>query len=127
MVAVEALDGEADVRAVEAAHEHLRVAEAEPLDDLVAHRRRRRRRERQDRRPSQRLGGGGELQVVGAEVVAPLGDAVGFVDDEQRRARRRQLAEHVGVRELLGRQQQELEGVLGQLGERPLALGRREG
>ena len=53
-----------------------------------------------------------EAQVVRPEVVAPLRDAVRLVDDHQRRARASDLLEHVGVGELLGRHEQELEAVL---------------
>ena len=99
------------------------VAQAEPLDDLVAHRRRRRRREREHGRAPERLDRRAEPQVLGPEVVAPLGDAVRLVDDEQRRLRDRELVEHLRLGELLGREEHELERVLGQLGERLVPLG----
>ncbi len=47
------------------------------------HRRRRRRRQGQHGRPAQVVDGVAERQEVGAEVVAPLADAVGLVHDEQ--------------------------------------------
>ena len=50
----------------------LGVAQAEPLDDLLAHRRRRRRGEGEHGRAPERLDRRAEAQVVGAEVVAPL-------------------------------------------------------
>ena len=46
-----------------------------------------------------------------------------LVDDEQRRLGDRELVEHVRVGELLGREEDELERVLGQLGQRGVALG----
>ena len=64
-----------------------------------------------------------EAQVVGPEVVAPLGDAVRLVDHQQRRPGDRQLVQHVGVGELLGGEEEELERLLGELGQRPRALG----
>ena len=51
----------------------------------------------------------GEAQVLGAEVVAPLRHAVRLVDDEQRRVRRREPVRDLVVRELLGREQHELD------------------
>ena len=101
----------------------LGVAQAEPLGDLVAHRRRGGGGEREDRRAAERLGRRAQPQVVGPEVVAPLGDAVRLVDHEQRGPRDRELVEHVVVGELLGREEDELERVLGQLGQRRVALG----
>ena len=76
-------DGVADVRAVEAGEEDAGFAQAEAGEDLV---------------PRRLVGGGGqrdardgrvalvqgrELQVLGPEVVAPLRDAMRFVDGEQ--------------------------------------------
>ena len=122
VLVVEALDREADVRPVEAAHDHHGVAQAEPADDLLPHRRRRGGGEGERRRPAERLRGRPEPQVVGPEVVAPLGDAVRLVDDEQRRCRDGQLVEHLLVGELLGREEDELERVLGELGQRGVAL-----
>ncbi|HEX7956611.1 MAG TPA: ATP-dependent DNA helicase RecQ, partial [Pyrinomonadaceae bacterium] len=72
------------------------------------------------------LGGRADAQVLGPEVVAPFGDAVRLVDHEQRGARHGQLVEHVLVGELLRGQEEELERVLGQLGQRPVALRRRD-
>ena len=123
---VEALDGELDVRPVEAAHDDLRVAQPETRDDLVAHRRRRRGREREHGGVAERLDRGAQPQVLGTEVVAPLGDGVGLVDHHQRRARGHELVEHLLVGELLRGQEQELERVLGELGQRLGALGRRD-
>ena len=122
---VEALDGELEVRAVEAADDDARVAQAEPLDDLGAHRRRRRRGQREHARVPERLDRRAEPEVVGPEVVAPLGDAVRLVDDEEGRPGGGELVEHGRVGELLGGEEEELERVLRQLGERLLALALR--
>ena len=60
---------------------------AEALDDLAADRRRGGRGQGEDGGAAEPLGEGAQLQVVGAEVVAPLADAVGLVDDEAARVR----------------------------------------
>ena len=103
------LDGEVDVRPVEAADDDRRVAHAEPLDDLVADRRRGGRGQREHRRAAERLDRRAEPQVVGAEVVAPLADAVRLVDDEQRRPGGGDSSSDLGVGELLRGEEEELE------------------
>ena len=91
----------ADVRAVEAGDEDAALAEVQPLDDVAAGR---------------RVGGGGEgdarhlrvtgmqdreLQIFRPEVVAPLRDAVGLVDGEERHlAAVEQVEEGVGQQPL---------------------------
>ncbi len=75
---------EVEVRSVEAAHEDERVAQVEPLDDLVPHRARGGRREGQHRRVAEAVDDGAEAQVVRPEVVAPRRDAVRLVDDDLR-------------------------------------------
>ena len=50
-----------------------------------------------------------------------------LVDDEQRRPRDGQLVEHVVVGELLRGEEDELQRVLGELGQRRIALRRRDG
>ena len=62
------------------AGDHRRIAQAEEADDVLAHMGRRRGGERHDRRRAERAQALAELQVGGAEVVAPLGDAVRLVD-----------------------------------------------
>ena len=65
-------------------------------------------------------------EVLRPEVVAPLADAVGLVDDEQRDpAPRVSAAEHLVVGQLLRREQQELELPGGEVGQR--LLPRRAG
>ena len=72
-------EGEVDVRPVEAAQEHqrLRVAE-QPRQDLVAGLGIGGRCEGRKRHP-QRVPQGPDAQVVGAEIMAPLADAMGLV------------------------------------------------
>jgi len=99
----------------------------QPLTDVVADRRR---------------GGGGhrdgavlaelveeiaEAEVVRAEVVAPGGDAVRLVDGHQARAQGRHPLQHLGVGQLLGREEQELDRAGGDPLQRlaPLAFGLR--
>jgi hypothetical protein len=98
---------EAQVRAVEAGGHPDRVAEAEPRHDVGGHLGRRRRGRRHDRlrpEPARRVG---EAKVVGPEVVAPLGDAVRLVDDEQAQAHVAQRLEEPRRREALGRDVQQ--------------------
>ena len=56
-----------------------------------------------------------DAPVVGTEVVAPVGDAVHLVDDDQPGPRADQRHDHVGelgIGEPLGRDEQEIDGVL---------------
>ena len=76
-------DGVADIRAIEAGGEHARVGEPQSGDDLGARLRVRgcRQRDAGDLRIAfvqQR-----QLQIFGPEIVAPLRDAMRFVDREQ--------------------------------------------
>ena len=80
------VDLQPDLRPVEPGDDDLRVAHLQPLDDLGAHRRGGGRGEREHGRVAELLDDAAEAQVVGPEVVAPGGDAVRLVDDEQRRA-----------------------------------------
>ena len=99
---------EVQVRPVEPGDDDLRVAQPQPVGDVVAYRRGRGRGQRHDRRPAERLDHVAERQVVGAEVVAPRGDAVRLVDRDQRRASApRTSASRSGLRELLRRDEQE--------------------
>ena len=76
--------GVADVRPVEAADEDARVAEGEPLDDVGAGQVVGGRGQGDARHAGIALVQDRELEVVLAEVVAPLADAVRLVDREQR-------------------------------------------
>ena len=78
------LDVIIDVGAVEAVEEDAAFAEIEAGDDFVAGGDIRRRGERHARDGGELFVQAGELQIFGAEVVAPLGDAMGFVDSEER-------------------------------------------
>ena len=76
-------DGERQVRPVEPGRDPRRVAQPEAGDDVVGDLRRRRRGRGDDglrAEPARRVG---EAEVVRAEVVPPLGDAVRLVDHEQ--------------------------------------------
>ena len=50
-----------------------------------------------------------------------------LIDDEQRRLRVPDGVDHLGLGQLLGGEEEELERVLGQLGERRFPLGGRDG
>jgi hypothetical protein len=80
-------DAVADVRPVEAGDEHPAVLEAEALDDVAAGGLVGGGGERHARDVREALVEDGDLEVVGAEVVAPLGDAVGLVDREEAQPR----------------------------------------
>ncbi len=81
---------EGEVRPVEAADHLDRVAQAEAAGDVGAHLRRGRGGERHGRRAGRRRSRKRpDAPVVGAELVAPLGHAVGLVDDQQGDAGRR--------------------------------------
>ena len=102
-------DRVADVGPVEARHEHARVGERQPVDDLGAR---------------EGIGGGGErdarhrgialvqqrqAEVLGPEIVAPLRNAVRLVDREQGDARAIEELEAAGREEPLGRDVEKIE------------------
>ena len=87
------------------------------LLDLVAHRRRSGGGERGDGRVAELLADLAEAQVVGAEVVAPGGDAVGLVHHEQRDVQGGEPLHGFGLGQLLGREEEE--GRLAPLGGFP--------
>ncbi len=93
----EQLDREADVRSI------LGLAQAKPSWDLLAHGRCSSRWVRKHHRTPELLDDGAQTQVVGAEVVAPLGYAVRLVHHGQGRSRGANALEHVLLAELLGR------------------------
>ena len=80
-------DSIADVGTVEAGHEDARLAEAKAFDDLGARLRIGRGGERDARHIRKALVQHGQLDVLGAEVVAPLRHAMRLVDGEQRQSR----------------------------------------
>jgi hypothetical protein len=100
-----------EVRPGEAA-DHLRRfgAEAETDDDLVAHDRRGRRGAGQHPRRPELLEESADLQVLRPEVVAPLADAMGLVDRDERRREARGEGAEARVGETLGGDVGELEG-----------------
>jgi hypothetical protein len=73
-------DLERQVGAMRRTRDHDRIAQTEEADDVLAHMRRRRGGQPHDRRRAERAQALAELQVGGAEIVAPLGNAVRFVD-----------------------------------------------
>jgi hypothetical protein len=76
-------DGVADVGPVEAGHEQARFFELQALDDVGAGVVVGRGRQRQARHARELLVQRAQAQVFLAEVVAPLADAVRFVDGKQ--------------------------------------------
>ena len=76
---------EKQIGPVERAHEHARAcAMKQPLDDIAARRRVGGRRHRDRLRTSPSVCGDfAQAQILGAEIVAPLRDAMGLVDREQ--------------------------------------------
>ena len=74
---------EAQVRTVEAGHVHHGVAQAQAVDDVVAHPRVGGGGERDDGRVADAGADAAEVAVAGPEVVAPLGDAVRLIDGQQ--------------------------------------------
>ena len=72
-----------DVRPVEPGGHPQRVAQPEPWRDVGRHARRGGGRGGHDRHGSQRARGVRQTEVVGAEVVPPLRDAVGLINHEE--------------------------------------------
>ena len=81
---VRVADAVRKVRPREAAADDVRLGEFQMEHDVLGHGARRRGRQRQHRDARQPLAQLGDPQVGGAEVVAPLRDAVRFVDGQQR-------------------------------------------
>jgi hypothetical protein len=66
-------------------------------------------------RPGEPIDEATDAPVVGTKVVAPVGDAVHFVDHDQTRARAHERHDHfreLGVGEPLGRHEEEIHGVV---------------
>ena len=106
------------MRPVETADDHLRMAEAEPVGDVLADRRRRGGGQRDDRRSSDLADDVTERKIVRPKVVTPGGQAMRLVDRDQRRAKRLHLGDPLRRRELLGRDEQESGGAVAYLGQR---------
>src|SRR5919202_5785984 len=82
---VEPVYAEPDVGSVEAANDDPRLPKVEPLHDLLTHQWRGGGREGEHAWVPEFLDEGAEAEVVRPEVVAPLDEAVGLIDDEERR------------------------------------------
>ena len=95
------------VRPVEAGDDDIRLLDAEPGPDVGDDGRCRGGGQREHALGCQVAGALGQLEVVGPEVVPPLGDAVRLVDREQRDPRPLELGEEALVVEALGRDVQE--------------------
>ena len=102
---------QSQVRAREALEQLRSVwAEAETHQDLVAHDRRRGRGAGQHE-PRLQLGDeAADREVLGPEIVAPLADAVGLVDRDERRAELERQGAEARVGQPLRRDVGELEG-----------------
>jgi hypothetical protein len=120
------LHAQVEVRAIEPARDDDRIAEPEPLHDLLPDGWRRGRRQAEDRRAPESLRDRAETSVLGAEVVAPFAHAVHLVDDEERGARGGDPLEDLVIRELLRREKEELDLAPGEAPEDLLPLPRRE-
>ena len=116
LVRSRARHSERDVRAVEAGGHLERVAQAEAARDVGRHARRGRGGGGHERARAERPRRVGEAEVVGPEVVSPLGDAVGLVDHEQPDAGRSHPLHESPCREALGRHVEEAQVP----GDRPL-------
>ena len=117
-------DRERQVRAVEPRRDAHRVAQAEPGHDVGRHLRRRGRRRGDDRLRAEPARGVGEPEVVGPEVVPPLGHAVRLVDHEQADPGVADALEEPGRGEPLGRDVEQPQVTARGALERP-AVGRR--
>ena len=98
-------------------------SKAKPSGHVVAHAWRRRGREREGRRSAKLLADGAESQVGRPEVVPPFGDAVGFVDAEQRGASTLQQGRHGLQFERLGRGKDDQAAAVFEPRERRAPLG----
>jgi hypothetical protein len=102
-------DAVLDVRTIEARDKMARTAEREPLGDLAMRCLGGGGGERDARHPWPALCEIGEGEVVGAEVVAPLGDAVRLVDGEERDGAAREEPLRRLVVQSLGRDVEQVE------------------
>ena len=96
-------DGEGQVGTIEAGRDADGLAQAQSPLDVGRDLRRRGRGRRHDRLRAEPAGRVGEAEVVGPEVVPPLGDAVGLVHHEQPDRHLAQGLEEPGRGEALGR------------------------
>ena len=99
------LEGEPQVGPVEAAHEDARRRGEQLVDDVAARRRVGGRGQRQGLQPAADLARDvAQREVLGAEIVAPLRDAMRLVDRHQRDVDLGQHLDRVGPRQPLGRE-----------------------
>ena len=113
LLAADADGVEAEVGAVETGDTDVGVVEAEALDDVVAHKGVGGGGEGDDGRVAEAGAGGAEVAVAGAEVVAPLGDAVRLVDGEEGHVHASQSGDEAAVGEALGGDVEEAEVAIG--------------
>ena len=116
--------GQAQVGPVEADDHHRRLVHPQRPGDVGLNRRGRRGRQRQLPWPPQRRYRLGNSQVLRSEVVTPLADQMGLVNDEQAHPAGAvdQALMRLGVVQLLGAQQQKVEPALIHRGERGAAI-----
>ena len=119
---VEREDVETQVGPVEAGPHTLGFPEAEPGDDLLCDLRRRGRGAGHRRRVAELADDRGQSQIVGPEVVAPLGHAVRLVDDEQRDRPLRDRVAEGGRGEPLGGGEDDRRGAAADVRERLLIV-----
>ena len=119
--------GVAQVRAVEARHEHLGALEVELLHDVPPHPLRRRRRQRQQRRLRKQLAELPQVPVVRPELVPPLRDAVCLVDGDQAHPQPAQEAPKPLDSQPLRRDVEYLDESLSDLPHHPLDVPQRKG
>jgi hypothetical protein len=112
---------EPDLLPVGVAHDHRRVGHAERRDDLTPDGGWGGGGQREHARSVQRVDDRPERGVIGSEVLAPRADAVGLVHHEQAGARGAQPLDQVLAGELLGGNQQELQGAAGEGVQDPVA------
>ena len=123
---VHLLRGEAQVGAVEARDHLVRATDAEAREDVTAHGRVGGRGERERARLAELRARHAECEVVGAEVVPPLGDTVRLVDHKEPHAVALQPGDEPAVRESFRRDVQQRRATLGEVDEAAILLARRE-
>ena len=121
-----AADAVGEVGTCEAAAQDVGLGEVEVAHDVLGHERRGRGGERQHRHAGKLAAQLGDAQVGGAEVVAPLRDAVGLVDGQQRDLHPLDAQPEGVGREPLGGDVEELHVAVGAVVQRNVDLAGRE-
>ncbi|MNS59637.1 hypothetical protein D3C72_925990 [compost metagenome] len=116
----------AQIGTVDAGIDDLQLARFELRVDIVDHFPRGRGRQRQHGRTAQRAQGGRDFQVGGTEVVAPLGNAMGFIDDDQAGRRAGQQGQELGHRQAFRRAKDNEPAALGDAGDGVVLFGARQ-